>query len=365
MEQILTIQEERKFIADYIKRQTGAMAKIDDFSGEKKVTFSICDFIDFNSNIGCELKAIVGDSVNPNYSMIINTIVGESDNYELSIIKFFYKNADDNISELSMSDAQIQHSRKFDNIYGLAYEYEVYNIEIKITEEDARALTTKGAVTQIICNDKKTKGNILGTGKTVKGNSSVDVRYFVDMVSIYGENRKIDSSLSRYSDEQIDTIYDYCYQADNRNKTQQKREEKKLEKSRPQKQEKKGQKKEGLIKQANMLEGAISRNVDPRDFNILEMLFVNPVGLSDVKKLNDFCLDNKVKSKNYIWLFSIGENYNKDAILEDIKRCKEEYRKKCSGFLVKCGLVSISKKNMSYNKTTTDFIEDFEKRFPK
>ena len=141
-------------------------------------------------------------------------------------------------------------------------------------------------------------------------------------------------------------------------------------------------------------------------FDTLELLFTKPMKLKEVKALKDYCEKNNIKSKNSEWLFSIDEKYDKEAILEDVRKCKKEYETKsnlrrvigfvliavaCTLFGTCCkltyqtpqgdpmailgllvgsiilgrfGLKRFANPEVHYNETTTKFVEDFKKKFP-
>lgn len=340
MEQILTIEEEKKYIADFVKRQTDARARLSEFSKTKIIEFCIYNFI--SSYWGDSMTIILEDNSTPHYKIeIVAAYLGQLP----SLIKINIKRIDGSIEELSVTDAKIEKDGG-----------DTFHIIFEVPENLARLLTEERTEVKVQYNDKSFMREVLQFGKTRIG-CCVDLRFFVDMVLIYNEIRNKELATSFLPDEKIDEIFNYCRRVD----AKQRKIEIKKEKSKQIEQQKKKEKeeKEKYIKQLNTqmakLENDISQNITPRIIDFVQVFFTNPLSIPEIKALKEFCDNNQCESKNYLWLFSLDENYDKEKILEDIK----QNRKGCNIFALL--FASPQKK---HNETTLSFIKDFETRFP-
>ena len=481
MEQILTIEEEKKYIAKYFHDAFCASEGMDEFTGEKFTEVYISNFINFDKDFydiefkevatkdglqdirsTYEIKSVTDDLYSSlgrsrKFEDTANGAVydlqekyRERATLECDLLTTISSNKNKPEYKLNIYFNNFSHNREMFNLRcyllstnGTRYEIPMDSLEkehnssdyrfsdsasVAISEEAATMLTQKGTKISVRF-DKLTINGVVDCFHNEEGrfddsnfNTKDDrLKYgikerdkiilisldkYIEMANVYNETILLQDHVSVFSDEQIDELFDYCQQAE----THHKKEVKKVEQNK--KKEKEDLQTAKLIKHANdTLEEAISLNVNPNEFDKLELLFTNPMKIKEVKALKDYCEKNNINSNNSEWLFSIGEKYDKEAILEDIKQSRKGFlKKKRTGKVIGLAMLAIAcflfgtcvKKltepgydsfsglpvllqillilgpmvffvwgrnklanpEIHYNEATTGFIKDFEKRFP-
>lgn len=476
MEQILTIEEEKKYIAKYFHDVFCASEGMDEFTGEKFTEVHISNFINFDKDFyDLEFKEVATkdglQDIRSTYEIKSATddflsSMGRSRKFEDSadgavfdlqekyreratlecnLLTTITSNKNKPEYKLNIYFNNYSHNREMFNLRcyllsadGARYEIPMDGLEkehnssdysfsdsasVVISEEAALMLTTKGTKISVRF-DKLTINGVVDCFHNEAGrfedlnfdaiedrlkygikerdkNIQISLDKYIEMANVYNETILLQDHESIFTDEQIDDLFEYCQQAE----THHKKEVKKVEQNK--KKEKEDLQTAKLKKHADeTLEKAISLNVNPHMFDTLELLFTKPMKLKEVKALKDYCEKNNIKSKNSEWLFSIDEKYDKEAILEDVRKCKKEYETKsnlrrvigfvliavaCTLFGTCCkltyqtpqgdpmailgllvgsiilgrfGLKRFANPEVHYNETTTKFVEDFKKKFP-
>lgn len=477
MEQILTIEEEKKYIAKYFHDVFRASERMDEFTGEKFTEVYISNFINFDKDFyDAEFKEVATkdglQDIRSTYEIKSATddflsAMGRSRKFEDSadgavfdlqekyreratlecdLLTTISSNKNKPEYKLNIHFDNYSHNREMLNLRcyllsvdGARYEIPMDSLEkehdssdfsfsdsasVAISEEAARMLTQKGTKISVRF-DKLTINGVVDCFHNEEGrfedlnfdaiedrlkydikerdkNIRISLDKYIEMANVYNETILLQDHISIFTDEQIDDLFEYCQQAE----THHKKEVKKVEQNK--KKEKEELQTAKLIKHANeTLEKAISSNVNPHEFDMLELLLTEPLKIKEVKALKNYCEKNNIKSKNSEWLFSISEKYDKEAILEDVRACRKKYNilrttrktvglimlaiacvlfgtcyhvfsgseyKENGGWGILClvlsvvmgiwGLAKFAPVTVSYNETTTKFVEDFNKRFP-
>lgn len=466
MEQILTIEQEKQFVANYFKYAFNITdGEIDEFTGERTYAGSfLSNFIKFDDEekfFDSDFLKIGSQSAQQSYNSTLSlkseffqmraAVSGSQDSYSAiekakiaaenetieeyrkrsSLMAFlnttFSRNSNKPQFELTIVFTNHSHNRDLKNPRILIldanksrHELPLDSATIKHTEDDfwfedsitlnltpdmAKLLTTKGTKVSVRFDNLIINGIVNNiTSKITEENSkditlrdksiTIDIDKYLEMTYLYNEYLN-NSGNSIFTEEQIDDLYDYCIKAEELfnkrlNIAKETIENKKV-----------SLEKEEAEKHANnVLEPMIGKSVNPYEYDTLELLFTDPQQIQSILKLKEYCDKNGIHSRNYNWLFTISDKYDKEAILLDIKRCRNRSKtSKITRFIIMaiacilfgtCCTITYQgpqfgldvewawlfffasilfwrwgrkKSKVSFSKSTINFLNDFEQRF--
>ncbi len=428
MEQILTIQEEFERLIVWFKEMFNYEEKIDDFSGEKKISFSLPRFkfidiqegesrlgggsvflrVEYTADGGCSYRAYLECGAELEQIELIPP------NGHRQIIP---RNAfgDRELIDLHNDNTRYPKARPKTEYY----RQELFSNDVKARIALVNLLKKQGTRLRITANPWNRfsfVGTVFHPVTTETSIVDTDLEHVLSMLytfDLYGKISNKDGQVSfdtmmdnadsatiEVIENTIDDNYDYF------KVVYEKYKDKIAIISEKKKQTKKRKVELAQKKEIDSLLKAIGNNVNVQDADTIEMLLTNPLEINDIAKLKNYCDEKFIQNDKCKWLDTFNENYDKESILKDVRTwrkrknslnktrqtigwvllglactlfgtcCKFVYQEhQESGYAIACFATSIVigllgttffvEKNLKYSDYTNNFINDFQKQFPK